>query len=373
MTANPDSHSAQPRSVDDHDPRAGAHNLLQNCLSATRGEKLLIVGELLGVGYYDDCVCDFVAGEARAQGIETDVLRVPTAAGPNDIPDSVVAAMRRADHTVFFARLGDQMRFTEMHGAGSKTMCYPLDLEYLGSEFGRTHWGLFDQVNKRLTAAMMAASSYRITCPLGTSLAGDIPRGESTQRVVTAFTIKFFPVAIFPPINCSNLSGRMVLDRFLMSTTIKSFENSILPLRTPVIARIENSRIVGFDGDSDTVRKVEAQYRRVGALDGGDPLAVNSWHAGIYPKTFYSADPKANIQRWGDLAFASPRYLHFHTCGIAPGNIATATFDATIRFDDEIFWDAGKLVFLDRPELKALLDQYSGTADNYQMRWDIGI
>ena len=178
---------------------------------------------------------------------------------------------------------------------------------------------------------------------------------------------------IYPPLNCLEVSGQLVLDRFLMSTSINNFEHSIVPLAEPVFANIEHSRIVGFEGNQNLVSQIEQQYERVGSMTGGDPFAVNSWHTGMYPKTFYSSDPNQNIQRWGDLAFASPRYTHFHTCGTAPGNIASATFDATITFDDEVFWNKGRLAFLDRPDLQALLKEYPSAPNAYDMRWDIGL
>lgn len=358
------------------DPIAGACNLLNNCIGAKSGDNLLIIGEEYGVGYYDDHVCDVVAEQARQAGINVEILRAPTAKGPDDIPEAVVKAMQHADHTVFFARLGDQIRFSETHGQGSKTMCYALDLQYLGSGFARTPWGLYKEVHDRLLEEILSARHYRITCPLGTELAGQIPRHQAEAGYISAltdFTVRVFPVVIYPPLNCAGLSGRLVLDRFLMSTSINSFENSIVPLERPLIAHIEDNRIVGFEGDSKTVAQVEQQYQRVGERTGGDPFAVNSWHSGIYPKTFYADDPGQNVQRWGDLAFASPRYTHFHTCGHSPGNIATATFDTTITFDDETFWDNGQLVFLQRPELQALLNDYPDAADAYEMRWDIGL
>ena len=373
VAANPERSPSFEAVADKCKLRDGVLNLLSNCVGVSAGESLLIIGEEPGLGYYDDRVCDVVAAVARQQGISTDLLRLPTVAGPRDVPESALAAMRRVDHTVFLARLGDQIRFTAVHGRCSKTMCYVLDLEYLGSAFARAHWKLFSRVHDRLVEAMSAANRYRITCPLGSSLSGDVPARDSTGNTLTAFTVKCFPPVIFPPLRCAGLRGELVLRRYLMSTSINTFEQSVVPLEQPVVAAIEDSRILGFEGDAETVARVESQYRRIGALTGGDPRAVNSWHAGIYPKTFYSAEPEADVQRWGDLAFASPRYTHFHTCGTSPGNIATATFDTTIAFDDEVYWDVGRFAFLDRPEMQALLDEFDGPFDNYEMRWDVGI
>ena len=48
-------------------------------------------------------------------------------------------------------------------------------------------------------------------------------------------------------------------------------------------------------------------------------------------------------------------------------------FDATISFDDQLFWEAGQFVFLDQPEQQALLEHYPEYPDAFRMRWDIGI
>ena len=357
-------------------PGAGARNLLHNCIKARCGDTLLIVGEEYGNNYYDDEVALVIAREAQAMGITAEILRAPLATGPEAVPQIVLTMMQDFHHTVFLSRLGDQIRFTDLHIPCTKTMCYVLDVNYLGSEFARTPWGLYKRIHDRLLQVMLAAKRYRITCPLGTDLVGEIPQhyeASCDHDALTDFTVNVFPVMIYPPLNCLNVCGQLVLERFLMSTSIYRFENSVMTLAQPLIAHLDNSRIVRFQGDAQLMKQVEQHYQRIGALSTGDAFAIHSWHTGIYPKTFYVADPYANLQRWGDLAFASPRYTHFHTCGSAPGHIASATFDATIAFDDELFWDQGRFVFLDRPEIQALLDDYPDAVNAYEMRWDIGL
>ena len=353
-------------------PREGALNLLHDCIGAKAGQTLLIVSEPPGTGCYDKAVCELIAGEARRLGIDTSVLETRTAAGPHDIPLVVSTAMQQVDHTLFLSRLGDQIRFSFTHGSGTKTIAYTRDLHYLGNEFGRTPWPLFKQVHDCLLEAMLAAREYRITCALGTDLKGEVPADDSSAAL-TSFTINYFPMVIYPPLNCLNLNGVLVFDRFLMTTSVNSFKNSILLLDEPVIGVIENNRIVDFEGPAALLDKVRDQYERVGVLSGGDALAVHSWHAGIYPKTFYSGNVYDDVQLWGDIAFASPRYTHFHTCGTAPGNIASATFDTTISFDGVKFWDAGRLAFLDTPAMQTLLAQYPRVPDAFEMRLDIGL
>ena len=354
------------------DPVAGTLNLLQSCIGAKTGETLLIVTEPPDAGCYDSAVCEVIAHQARRLGIDTSVLQCRTATGPDDIPIVVTSAMKLVDHTLFLSRLGDQIRFSVTDGGGTKTVAYTRDMQYLGSEFGCTPWQLFKRVHDHLLEAILAASHYRIMCELGTDLSGDVPIGDA-EPALTDFTINYFPMVIYPPLNTLNLNGRLVFDRFLMTTSIDSFDNGVLILDEPLFAIINNNRIVDFEGRATTVDKVRDHFRRVSEFSTGDPWAVHSWHTGIYPQTFHLGDVYADVQLWGELTFASPRYTHFHTCGNPPGNIASATFDATIAFDGENFWDRGRLAFLDRPSMQALLAEYPQAPHAYEMRWDIGL
>jgi hypothetical protein len=169
------------------------------------------------------------------------------------------------------------------------------------------------------------------------------------------------------------LEGRLVLEKFLMSTSVNEYAGSVLILDEPVSLEIEDSRIVEFCGSPTASNRVRDHYQRVAEHFGGDPFAMHSWHTGIYPATFHAGSWRDDVKSWGELAFASPRYTHFHTCGVDPGNVATATFDATIRFDEMLLWEAGRPVFLDRPEMQALAHQQGVSSDVYAMRGDIGL
>ena len=240
--------------------------------------------------------------------------------------------MRSADHTLFLSRLGDQIRFSDEHGSGRKTISYTRDLDYLGSRFGCTPFHLFQDVHDRLLGLVRAARRYGVAAASGTDLVGEV--GDDAQRsVVTPFAITCFPAVICPPLRCVNLTGRLVLERFLMSTSVNDYESSVLFLDGPVSLEIEQSRIVGFHGPKALASTVREHYLRVGERFGGDPMTVNSWHSGIYPATFHAGHWRDDVASWAEITFASPRYTHFHTCGVDPGNVATATFDATVRFD----------------------------------------
>jgi len=151
-------------------PQRGVNNLLRNCVKVQPGERVLIVGETVGNTYFDDNVCELSAQQARILGAHVDVIRAAPVAGPEDFPLSVAQAIESSDHTIFFSRLGDQMRFCPLPGSGTKTMCYAATEKYLAEDFASVPWELFKDVHDALVEIIAAAKSYSISCPRGTRL-----------------------------------------------------------------------------------------------------------------------------------------------------------------------------------------------------------
>lgn len=361
------------------DLQKGAQNLLLGCVGLERGEELLLVREDIRLGFYDAAAGDAVAAEARRLGARVHSLwTAAPIAGPEDFPEVVAGAMERADHTIFFSRIGDQVRFSSLPEGGSCTMTYVLDAEYLASDFCTLPHALMEEVLRRLEAELERAGRWRITCPLGTDVSGSLapPASDGTDATdfTTDFTLKLFPLAIFRPLSCADMSGRVVLANWLMATGTHRYKPDYLPLEQPVTAVIEAGRIAGFEGDPASVARVRDHYAFVAETFAIDPAVVHSWHVGIHPKAYYAGAASDNVERWGNVTFASPRYLHFHTCGeYAPGEIAWSLIDPTVTLDGTPYWQDGRFVFLDRPEMRALLDDFPGCAQAFEMRRDIGL
>ena len=354
------------------DPIAGARNLLTNCVGVRAGERVLIVEEQ-AEGFYDRAAPACVADQAAALGCAVSRFSCPPADGPIVLPEALLAGLAEADHTIFFNRIGDQVRFQALPGAGTKTMCYTLDIGFLGASFGSLPHRLMTDLLARLEAALARARSWRITCPRGSDVAGTITP-PSDDAAPSGFTLKLFPEAIFAPISCRTMTGRVGLGSWLMATANRRYQPDRLDLAGPVSALVEAGRIVDFEGEPGQVARVRRHYRTVAETFDIDPWVVHSWHTGIHPKTFYPAPALGDLERWGAVAFASPRYTHFHTCGdYSPGEIAWSLFDATIAFDGEPFWQDGRFVFLERPEIRALIAEHGAPEDAFSARADIGI
>ena len=351
----------------------GARNLLLNCAGVSAGERVLLVGERDESPYFDPRLCDDVAGVAQSLGAQAEVVMAETVSDASRFPGAVSDAMQTADVTIFFSRLGDQVRFVETPGTSRKIMTYTLTREHLQSPFAGVEYRAMKKIHDRLVADIRAASSYRIEASNGTSLSAPLEHTlESGEADLAEFTVELFPVMIFPPIICSALKGRLVIEDFIMSTSVRQYADSVCYLDSPVTATVEDSRMVDFEGDAEVIDRLRRQLEKAAAITGGDPYRLNSWHTGINPYTFFDGNPHDHLERWGTVSYGSPRYTHIHTAGFDPGDASFHLIDASISFDDKTFWEEGRFVYLDRPEIRELLTPQDRELLNSSVVGDIG-
>jgi hypothetical protein len=354
------------------DPRAGARTLIEDAIRARPGETLAIVAEDPRLGFYDSGVAVCIADVAREMGIAARIVPVGDEAGLDAIPPTVAEALATADHVLFQARLGDTLRFSAIPGRATKTMSYALDLGILGGPSCTVPFAALEEVRAAYDARANRARHWRVTCPLGTDLSGTQDVAAVAAGRAPDFTMRRFPVSASRPISCATANGVVVLARWLISSGNRRYEAPDLVLPEPVRAHVEDGHVTRFEGPPSLVADLDAHYRRVGRLFGIDTFAVHSWHAGINPGCFYPMRAEAGLERWGMVVFASPRYLHFHTCGnYAPGEICWSVIDASADLDGVPFWRDGACVFLDSPEVGAILARRGLAA--LDRRTDIGV
>ena len=354
------------------DPRAGARSLIEDAIGAKPGDSLAIVAEDPGAGVYDVMVPLCVADVAADLGVEARIIPVDAPSWPQAIPPAVAEALQEEDHVLFHARLGDTLRFSEIPGGASKTMSYALDISFLGSPACTVPHRVLEEIRSAYNEQVDASREWHITCPNGTDLRGiqdveKVQRGEAED-----FTVTRYPVCAPRPLACDRANGVVAVAHWLMASGHSVYPDDKLLLPEPLMAQVEDGRILDFEGPSALRQSVLDHYRRVGDFLGIDALRVHSWHAGLNPGCGYPVKAALDLERWGRVAFANPRYLHFHTCGnYAPGEIAWSHFDASASFDGRDIWRDGHCVFLDSPEVREILDR-NGIAELEIVR-EIGI
>ncbi|MGR3614952.1 MAG: hypothetical protein ACU0BB_02790 [Paracoccaceae bacterium] len=327
--------------MSDISPERGAMNLLLNCAKAQAGDRLLIAYEPAEYGYFDRESVGTVTRAAHALGLAVEAVDVGFSPETPQLSPELLARFEAADIILFLARLGDQLRFSDMPQGKKVIVSFALSQELLGSGFSNGHHDAFMQIKAGVNAVLNNAHEVRMTCPLGTDVRG---RPEMNLSAGGDTSILRFPMSVFTPVSAYSFSGWVAM-RFLTGTGSKYYDNYTIEFDEPVFAQMESGRLIRFDGRPADVALAEAQYDRVSDLFAIDRDFVHSWHAGIHPGCGYPWDMRANYERWGGAAFGNPRILHFHTCGAyAPGEISWNVIDPSIEIDGKYLWDNG--VFL---------------------------
>ncbi|KKC35928.1 hypothetical protein WH87_15310 [Devosia epidermidihirudinis] len=353
---------------------AGIANVLDGCIGIVAGQSLLVVAEPEDQTFYRGALGRHVVDAAQARGLDAKLIIEPVPIGPEHFPAHVLEQIAASDHTLFFSRLGSQARFLKLPGPGTKTVSYVLDAESLAAPFGSLPYAFVAELHDLVVQRIGAARSYHLTCPNGSDLRMALePADTGKPAELTPFAVRNFPVMIFPPISSARANGRLALTLALLSTSIHQYDDPIVPLDSPLLLDIADGKITQFGGEPVQAARAEAHFDRVAALFDADARALNSWHTGINPATFFAGRAIDDLGRWGSVAFGSPSYTHFHIVGSDPGEICGSLFNATIRFDDEILWDRGRFVFLERPEVADLLAKHGLARDALAIQQSIGV
>jgi hypothetical protein len=349
--------------IDDEALAAGARNLLVDCAGIRAGDRVLLVCENPVHGWYDAETPQAVARVARSLGAEASTIEV----GPPDSPVGPELAAARAAHDVilFFARIGDQDRFSEIPDGKRSVMIYARTAVSLGSAYGTTPYAATKALKEAVNGVLLGADRIEITCPLGSHVVGHLSADDKASTADV--TVQRFPLGVPQPIHAAGFSGTVKLARYLTPTGSRHYEPASLAIPGVVTAAVDAGRIAGLDGDPAAVDAVRRHYRHVADVFSIDADFIHSWHAGIHPACTYAAPAADDPDRWSNNVFTHPRYLHFHTCGAyAPGEICWMLLDHTVTVDGIPLWREGRLMtgnfestaacVADWPVLKAVLD-----------------
>ena len=333
----------------------GAKNMLTNCAEAQKGERLLIAYEPAEFGYYDADALPCVVGAAWQLGLTVETVNVGFCPDMPCLTPELKAQFARADIIVFLARLGDQLRFSDMPVGKRIVVSFALDAGMFGSGFATTHHGAMMALKEQVNKTLASAQNVRVTCAQGSDFSGtpDMP------LIGGDCTIRRFPMSVFQPVPAHSFSGKVALCGFLTGTGTLYYDDYTLEFDGPIHALMDKGQLVGFEGSDRDVHAANAHYDRVSRKFGIDRNFIHSWHAGIHPGCGYLRDARENYERWGGSSFGNPRILHFHTCGrYAPGEISWNMVDPTIEIDGIPVWEDGVFHAERLNGGQAILDQY---------------
>ena len=325
------------------DPQAAAaRNLLLNCAKLTEGSRVLIVVEDASYGHYSPALGPIVAAAAQESGIEAETIVVPFQPIVTHVPDDLHRALQGVDCAIFFARLGDQLRFCGLGTPARIIVSYVLDEDMLASSFGWAHHHAFGDLKHAIDRAVAEANHIRVTCPNGTDFSG--PGQPSLLEAETEVAVARFPLSVFAPVPAQGFSGQIAQRGFLTGTCSRFYHPYGVALEDVLLVDFDDNRITGFRGSDGDVATATGHYSAVADQFRIDRDFVHSWHVGIHPGCAYVRDAADNFERWCSGAFGNPRVLHIHTCGAyAPGEISLNVVDPTVEIDGVKVWEHGVL------------------------------
>jgi hypothetical protein len=324
-----------------NDIEKGAVNLLENCAGTRAGDRLLVVHEPADLQYYDSGMIDRVAEAGRLIGANVRLVEAPFDPDASELPKDLEEELHSSDQTVFLARIGDQIRFSDIGRNRRVVVSYALSRKLLGCEFGTADYEGFVDLKDAIDRLLAQSENIHVSCPAGTAFSGKAPTDHAVGGDVS---IRRFPMLVFTPVLADNFSGKAAMPGFLVGTGSKYYKPYVQHFDGQVLAHFENRRITGFEGSDVDVKRAEDHYRFVSEKFGIDSGFIHSWHAGMHPGCHYDQPAGENYERWSGAAFGNPRILHFHTCGAyAPGEISWNIIDPTVSIDGVNIWENGTL------------------------------
>ena len=359
-----------PRLCSEAQVREGARNLLINCCELGRGTELMIVNEN---GLVDPAVARIIEEEARRLGARVHVLWANAISGPDDVPRTLLAAVSQADVTLLNHLMAAVLRLVPFEGRGLKVMNPLTTWDLLGSEYARVPFQVSAQILQALAPQLAAAGDYHITCPLGTDLTAPLHPKPARADAVDSFTLRTFPLSVTAVYSCLEASGRLAI-RWVTPSTIRVMQSSGVILPSPVLATLDQGRMVDFEGAPQAVDALLEYLDTAGAEIGKDGRIVNSWHMGTHPRCFSQVRPEQDLFAWILMAHGSPRLAHFHAIGEAPpGEGSIPLLDPTVRFGGKTLWEHGRLLLADDPAFRARIAPWGDPGRLLQTDPNIGL
>ena len=359
-----------PRLCTEAQVREGARNLLINCCEVKRGTELMIVNER---GLVDPTVAAIIEDEARSLGARVHVLWADAISGPDNVPRTLLAAVSQADVTLLNHLMAAVLRLVPFEGRGLKVMNPLTTWDLLGSRYARVPFQVSSEILQALAPQLAAASDYRITCPLGTDLAAPLHPKPAHMDAVDSFTLRTFPLSVTAVYSCLEASGRLAI-RWVTPSTIRVMQSRGVVLPSPVLATIDQGRMVGFEGAPQAVDALCRYLDTAGAQLDQDGRVVNSWHIGTHPGCFAPVQPEQDLFAWILMAHGSPRLAHFHAIGEAPpGEGSIPLLDPTVRFGGKTLWEHGRLLLADDPAFRARIAPWGDPAELLLANDNVGV
>ena len=154
-------------------------------------------------------------------------------------------------------------------------MSYARSAENLASKFGCTHHQSLLEFKKAINTIFAKGGNIQITCPLGTHFSGEINKSNIEENLDVG--VLRFPMLVPTPISANAFSGKVVLSKYLTPTGSKVYEPASIALSEDVLAIVEKGKISHFEGDKETVKKIQNHYENISKMFEIEKYNIDSW------------------------------------------------------------------------------------------------
>ncbi len=318
------------------DLEQGARNCAVGCAEAAPGRSVYIVSERDAV---EPGVVDALSNAASTAGAEVQLLwsdPIPKD-DPDKISEAVLGAYRNADIIIsHFPSL--KREALHPHFPSERRIRVPNradTTELLSSAWARFPYEVQQSLAQSLDNRMKPDVSWEITSPAGTDIRGRF--GSSSSVVGQAYfqqsqgnegrARRNFPGGVHSPVMCESVNGVIVAEYVDGYGDLETLEKLEITIKDGLVTNIRGG---------DAVGRVRTELAKTDGF-------VDSWHAGVNPKTVVPVSKTKRPKDWFQYAHCSPRVLHFHL-GRSHAPLNVGIFDHTILLDGEPIYENGKLL-----------------------------
>jgi hypothetical protein len=364
------------------------NDLLDNCAQVQRDQRIIIVGSFDGLSGGVNLVAEEVlmwlhAGVIARGGHSTIIwTEVNAKPGSLRVPPIIKAALKEADLLINHIFDMPMEELLELRSALSETgvtmvrnMATTASL--LASEWAQTPYELVSKIRSRVSQMIEPGASWVVEHPNGTYLKGvaGLPKGPFPTYDQSRFDGHYrpFPEGVFPPIQLTETSGRLVFDR-----TLPWWSRFVgLPARfqQPVELTIKNSHIEHFQGGEEA-RILERFLRELAKRVGEDAYRIAAFHGGVHPHARVDVHqcPDANYREFIEHHDSGSCHFHIGSAACDPTypyflHLTAELRRATFRVGDITVYKEGHLTAFDQPSIMELAKTYGRDLHSNPEAW----
>ena len=342
--------------------REGVENLVRNCVGVESGETMLLLNENGGV---DRDLVALMEEAIRSAGGSAYSLWVEPLTGISEMPAVVGSAVLAADKLVMNANLNRIILLDHLRSNGQADMVRINNRSRAPQAFASEHatfnWQLVMALTAKIEEVTSAALEWTITTPHGTDVGGRVASGSEVadaffvQDAEASRTERVFPGEVYSPVGSTAANGLIAFDHPGMADKERFHNPMMLTIKDSMLTDIEWREEPARPSQKDdaTGNTIHTREQLVRVLQTNEEkyghdraYVLDSWHGGMHPKAVKRGGQQSNQDT-----------MHFHV-GNVPSARSMYSSDQTIRLDGKRFWDNGRCVLLDDPEIKAMAAEY---------------